>query len=203
MGGATLALVAAVVGGLVSLVSVWFTQRSARRMRELELAHTERHRQEDREQARRDRLFAERHAGYIRFSAATRAVRDVLAACLHDFRRDGALTEARRSDLAERWNAYVVQHAEAHIIVSNEVLEAVGRVNGALRRTYGLVQRLDAGPAGPDVTTEALRRRLDDLWEPLEYLRETMRGDLGLDEPALPAAVPDDSRTSGARAPDA
>ncbi|MFE2236233.1 hypothetical protein ACFXA4_27205 [Streptomyces sp. NPDC059442] len=180
MGAAALALVAAVLGGLVSLVSVWFTQRSAQRLRELELEHTERHRREDRDRDRQDRLLAERQAGYIRFSAAVRAVRDVLAACTYDLRRSGTLEDARRADLAERWNAFVVQHAEAHILVSDDVLEAVGRVNAAVRRIYGLVQRLDTGPRGPEITMEELQRRLDELWEPLEFLREAMRTDLGL-----------------------
>ncbi|MFI8823886.1 hypothetical protein [Streptomyces sp. NPDC053431] len=183
MGAAALALAAAVLGGFVSLVSVWFTQRSAQRLRELEWAHTERHRREDREQERQDRLLAERQAGYIRFSAAVRATRDVLAACSYDLLRSGTLQDARRAELAERWNAYVVQHAEAHLIVSPEALVAVGRVNGAVRGIYSLVQRLDTGPAGPEVTLEELQRRLDKLWEPLESLREAMRTDLGLADP--------------------
>ncbi|MFJ3310259.1 hypothetical protein ACIPSA_46155 [Streptomyces sp. NPDC086549] len=184
MGAAVLTLAAAVLGGVVSLVSVWITQRSAQRVTERESERIERHRQEDWEKARLQRLYEERQAGYVRFSAATRVARDVLAACMHDFQRAGRLDDARRAELQERWDAYVAQHAEAHIIVSNDVLGAVGQVNGALRQIYGVVKRLDVGPQRPNDNLEALQRRLDGLWDHLVTLREVMRRDLGLAEPA-------------------
>ncbi|MGW4439159.1 hypothetical protein ACWELO_25945 [Streptomyces sp. NPDC004596] len=184
MGAAALALAAAVLGGVVSLASVWITQRSEQRGRELDSERIERHRREDWEKARAQRLLAERQAGYVRFSAATRVARDALAACMHDLRRAGRLDDARRAELDERWNAYVAQHAEAHIIVSNDVLGVVGRVNGALRQIYGLVKRLDMGERRPGDSLEALQGRLDGLWDCLVVLREVMRRDLGLAEPA-------------------
>ncbi|MET8806892.1 hypothetical protein [Streptomyces sp. NPDC004546] len=177
-------LAAAVLGGVVSLVSVWITQRSAQRVTERESERIERHRQEDWERARLQRLYEERQAGYVRFSAATRVARDALAACMHDLRRAGSLDGGRRAELQERWDAYVAQHAEAHIIVSDDVLGAVGQVNAALRQIYGLVKRLDIGQQRPDDSIEALERRLDGLWNQLVGLREAMRRDLGLAEPA-------------------
>ncbi|MEU1436391.1 hypothetical protein ABZ438_20205 [Streptomyces sp. NPDC005786] len=186
MGEAALTLSAAVIGSAVSLVSVLVTQRLTQQVHRREQDRIERHRQEDLVQARAGHLLEERQAVYVRFSAAARTARDALAACMYDLRREGALEDTSREELKARWDAYVAQHAEAHIIASQDVLGMVGRVNGALRQIYGLVKRLDTGPQDPGDSVDALRERIDGLWPSLVALREGMRRDLGLQQPADP-----------------
>ncbi|MFE6039888.1 hypothetical protein [Streptomyces sp. NPDC056452] len=180
MGGAVLTLSAAVIGSAVSLVSVLVTQRFTQQVHRREQDRVERHRHEDLARARANRLLEERQAAYVRFSAAARTARDALAACMYDMRRAGTLEDTHREELKQRWDAYVAQHAETHIIASNDVLGVVGRVNGALRKIHGLVKRLDVGPQNPGDSVDALTERIDDLWPSLVALREAMRRDLDL-----------------------
>lgn len=90
------------------------------------------------------------------------------------------LEDTHREELKQRWDAYVAQHAETHMIASNDVLGVVGRVNGALRKIHGLVKGLDMGPRNPGDSVDALRERIGDLWPSLVALREAMRRDLDL-----------------------
>ncbi|OKK14108.1 hypothetical protein AMK33_04785 [Streptomyces sp. CB02400] len=180
MGAALLALAAAVIGGGVSLASVLLTQRSAERGWTREHERIERHREEDRIRERDSRLLEERRAAYTRLNATARAARDALAGCMHDLRRGGSFDEARRAELEERWSAYVVQHAESHMIVSDAVLPVAGAANGSLRKIYGLVQRLDSGQSDREEELQELSRRVDDLWDRLTALRDEMRRDLGI-----------------------
>ncbi|MFD8801538.1 hypothetical protein [Streptomyces atroolivaceus] len=183
-----LTLSAAVIGSAVSLVSVLVTQRFTQQVHRREQDRIERHRHEDLARARASRLLEERQAAYVRFSAAARITRDALAACMHDMRRAGTLEETRREELKQRWDTYVAQHAETHIIASSDVLGVVGRVNGALRKIYGLVKRLDSGSQNPGDSVDALEDRIDDLWPSLVALREAMRCDLDLQQSAEQSA---------------
>ncbi|MFF8881858.1 hypothetical protein [Streptomyces flaveolus] len=180
MGAALLALAAAVIGGGVSLASVLLAQRGVERGWSREHERIERHRQEDRVREWDSRLLEERRASYTRLHAAARAARDTLAGCMHALQRNDALDDTRRAELEERWSAYVVQHAESHMIVSDDVLPALGAANGSLRKIYGLVKRLDAGLPRQGETIEELSQRLDGLWERLSELRDEMRRDLGV-----------------------
>lgn len=180
MGAALLALAAAVIGGGISLASVLLTQRSAERGWAREHERIERHREEDRIREWDSRLLEERRAAYTRLNATARAARDALAGCMHDLRRSGSFDEARRTELEERWSAYVVQHAESHMIVSDAVLPVVGAANGSLRKIYGLIQRLDSGQSDREEELREPSRRVDDLWERLTALRDEMRRDLGI-----------------------
>ncbi|MFJ5557331.1 hypothetical protein ACIQCD_07885 [Streptomyces sp. NPDC093250] len=98
---------------------------------------------------------------------------------MHELRRSDSFDEARRAELEERWSAYVVQHAESHMIVSDAVLPVVGAVNGSLRKIYGLAQRLDSGQSDREEELRELSREVDDLWDRLTALRDEMRRDLG------------------------
>ncbi|MGW0854817.1 hypothetical protein [Streptomyces sp. NPDC002690] len=189
MGAAMLTLAAAVIGGAVSLVSVLLAQRHAQRVHQREQERVERHRQEDLTRARDDRLLAERQAVYVRFNAASRSVRDALAACAADLRRTGAVDGPRRDTLHESWRAYVAHHAEVNILASDEVHGLAGRVNGALQRIHRHVVRLDTGATDPGDGPEALEGQIEELWERLVVLREGMRQDLGMTmaRPGAPA----------------
>ncbi|MFK4599548.1 hypothetical protein [Streptomyces pristinaespiralis] len=180
MSATWVALAAAVIGGAVSLISVLLAQRGAERGWSRDHQRMERHRDEDRVREWDSRLLEERRAAYSRLNAAARAARDALAGCMHDLRRDGSLGEVRRAELEERWSAYVVQHAESHMIVSDAVLPVVGAANGSLRKIYGLVKRLDSGQSGQEEDLQELSGRLNDLWDRLTGLRDEMRRDLGV-----------------------
>ncbi|MFC5958661.1 hypothetical protein ACFP51_30765 [Streptomyces pratens] len=99
---------------------------------------------------------------------------------MHDLRRVGTLDEARRAELEERWSAYVIQHAESHLIVSDAVLPVLGAANGSLRKIYGLLKRLDEGQPRQEESVEELSRQMDSLWDRLTDLRDEMRRDLGV-----------------------
>ncbi|MGW5971743.1 hypothetical protein [Streptomyces sp. NPDC055186] len=180
MSTALVALAAAVLGSGVSLTSVFLTQRGAERGWIREHQRIERHRQEDQVRQWDSRLLEERRAAYSRLHAAARAARDTLAGCMHDLRRADTLEEARKAELDERWSAYVVQHAESHMIVSDAVLPVLGAANGSLRKIYGLVKRLEAGQPRQEESVEELSRQVDDLWDRLTDLRDEMRRDLGI-----------------------
>lgn len=180
MSTALVALAAAVLGSGVSLTSVFLTQRGAERGWIREHQRIERHRQEDQVRQWDSRLLEERRAAYSRLHAAARAARDTLAGCMHDLRRADTLEEARKAELDERWNAYVVQHAESHMIVSDAVLPVLRAANGSLRKIYGLVKRLEAGQPRQEESVEELSRQVDELWDRLTDLRDEMRRDLGI-----------------------
>ncbi|MFF8593735.1 hypothetical protein ACF061_20270 [Streptomyces sp. NPDC015220] len=140
----------------------------------------ERHREEDRIREWDSRLLEDRRAAYTRLNATARAARDALAGCMHGFRQTGTLDDTQRADLEERWSAYVVQHAESHMIVSDAVLPLLGAANGSLRRIYGLVKRLDTDQSEQAEDLQELSRRMDGLWDRLTDLRDEMRRDLGV-----------------------
>ncbi|MFJ3336853.1 hypothetical protein [Streptomyces sp. NPDC086766] len=173
-------LAAAVIGGGVSLASVFLAQRGTERGWVREHERIERHREEDRIREWDSRLLDERRAAYTRLNATARAARDALAGCMHGLRQVGTLDEPQRAELEERWSAYVVQHAESHMIVSDAVLPVLGAANGSLRQIYGLVKRLDAERTERDEGLQELSRRMDVLWGRLTDLRDEMRRDLGV-----------------------
>ncbi|WP_316743772.1 hypothetical protein [Streptomyces sp. MK7] len=180
MGAALLALAAAAIGGGVSLASAFLAQRGAERVWARDQERIERHRKEDRIREWDSRLLEERRSAYTRLNATARAARDALAACMHGFRQVGTLDDTQRAELEERWIAYVVQHAESHMIVSDAVLPVLGAANGTLRQIYGLVKRLDAGSSEREESLQELSRRMDGLWVRLTGLRDEMRRDLGV-----------------------
>lgn len=142
MGSALITLGAAVAGGLVTLISVLLTQRSAERLRREEHERGDRHRLEDQEQARDNLLLDRRRASYAKMNAAARTARDALVSCSIELRETGEVEPGTLATLESVWAAYVSQHAEAHMTVSDEVLDALGAVNGSLRQMYGLVKKL-------------------------------------------------------------
>ncbi|OKI45266.1 hypothetical protein AMK15_36185 [Streptomyces sp. MJM1172] len=78
------------------------------------------------------------------------------------------------------WAAYVAQHAEAQMSVSDEVLVALGAVNGSLRQMYSLVQGLRRGTSDREAALQELEIRRGELWDRLTAARDEMRKDLGI-----------------------
>ncbi|MFJ4851102.1 MULTISPECIES: hypothetical protein [unclassified Streptomyces] len=180
MGAALLTIVAALIGGAVSLASVRLSQRGAERALGQEQQRVDRHRAEDRRHEWDSRMLEERRAAYTRLNAAARSLRDALSDCSHDMEATGSVTPDTLTDMEERWRHYVVQHAEAHMIVSDEVLGLLGAVNGSLRAAHGLAKGLSGAGEQPEGGRAELRDRLRDLWPRLEALRDQMRRDLGI-----------------------
>ncbi|MFD7917522.1 hypothetical protein ACFV30_43815 [Streptomyces sp. NPDC059752] len=180
MGSALVTLGAAVAGGLITLISVLLTQRSAERLRREEHERADRHRLEDRKHARDSQLLEGRKASYAKMNAAARTARDALVLCSIELRETGGVEPGTLAALDSVWATYVSQHAEAHMTVSDEVLDALGSVNGSLRQMYGLVQKLCKGTPDREVAMGELERRTGELWDRLTFLRDEMRRDLGI-----------------------
>ncbi|MCX5173993.1 hypothetical protein [Streptomyces virginiae] len=180
MGSALITLAAAVAGGLITLISVLLTQRSAERLRREEHERADRHRLEDRKHARDSQLLEGRKASYAKMNAAARTARDALVSCSIELRETGGVEPGTLATLDSVWATYVSQHAEAHMTVSDEVLDALGSVNGSLRQMYGLVQKLCKGTPDREAAMGELERRTGELWDRLTFLRDEMRRDLGI-----------------------
>lgn len=177
---ALLALGAAAMGSLTTLVSVLLTQRSAERLRRHDQERADRHRTEDRRHARENQLLEERQASYAKLNAAARTARDALVLCTREFLDAGRVEPQTRTALDSAWTSYVTQHAEAHMSVSDEVLETLGSVNGSLRQMHHLVQALYMEAVDREAPMSELQQRSDELWDRLASLRDAMRTDLGI-----------------------
>ncbi|MER7763183.1 hypothetical protein [Streptomyces sp. NPDC097619] len=180
MGSELLTLGAAFLGGLVTLGSVLLTQRSAERLRKEDLERADRHRREDRAHAQESQLLEGRRASYAAINAAGRSVRHALVTCVRELRATGRVTPETAEALETTWSAYVAQHAEAQMSVSDGVLVALGSVNGGLHHMYRLVQDLRRGVPEQEAALQELERRSEELWERLIRARDEMRRDLGI-----------------------
>lgn len=183
MGSALLALGAAAMGSLTTLISVFLTQRSAERLRRQDQERADRHRLEDRKHAWDNQLLEGRRVSYAKLSAAARSARDALVLCGRELQNTGRVEPQTRTTLDEAWASYVAQHAEAHMSVSDEVLEVLGSVNGSLRQMYHLVQAPHMEATDREAALSELERRADELWGRLASLRDAMRADLGITTP--------------------
>lgn len=95
MGSALITLGAAVAGGLVTLISVLLTQRSAERLRREEHERADRHRLEDRKHIRDNQLLEGRRASYAKVNAAARTARDALVSCRTELQETGESSRGR------------------------------------------------------------------------------------------------------------
>ncbi|MDT0440359.1 MULTISPECIES: hypothetical protein [Streptomyces] len=180
MGSALIALAAAALGSLTTLVSMLMAQRSAERIRRQDFERADRHRLEDRNHARDSQLLDDRRKTYAILNAAARTARDVLVTCKVELEKTGTIEPETQAALDIAWTAYVAKHAEAHMSVSDEVLDALGSVNGSLRQVHRLTRNLSqSGQDRESILTE-IDRRVDELWGRLTSLRDAMRTDLGI-----------------------
>ncbi|MFJ6797269.1 hypothetical protein [Streptomyces sp. NPDC091268] len=193
MGAALLTLAAAVLGGLITLTSVLLTQRGAERLRREDRERVDRHRLEDRKHAWETQVLEARRASYARINAAARSARDAVVACSIEFLESGRLDPETGAALDSVWAAYVAQHAEAQMSVSDDVLVALGAVNGSLRQMHSLVQGLRRGTSDRESALQELEVRRRELWDRLTEARDEMRKDLGIApgtwQPGTPGAT--------------
>lgn len=193
MGSALLTLGAAVLGGLITLMSVLLTQRGAERLRREDRERLDQHRLEDRKHAWDIQVLEGRRASYARINAAARSARDAVVSCSIEFRESGRVEPETGAAMDSVWAAYVAQHAEAQMSVSDEVLVALGAVNGSLRQMYGLVQGLRRGTSDREAALQELEIRRGELWGRLTAARDEMRKDLGIASSTWQPDMPQDT----------
>ncbi|MFE9803713.1 hypothetical protein ACFYP6_33485 [Streptomyces goshikiensis] len=100
--------------------------------------------------------------------------------CSIEFLESGRIESETGAEMDSVWATYVAQHAEAQMSVSDEVLVALGAVNGSLRKMYGLVQGLRRGTLDRESALQELDVRRGELWDRLTAARDEMRKDLGI-----------------------
>ncbi|MEV5922379.1 hypothetical protein AB0N42_32525 [Streptomyces pseudogriseolus] len=165
---------------MTTLMSVLLTQRSAERIRRQDHERADRHRLEDRHHARDSQLLEERQKLYATLNAAARTARDALVSCRNEVKETGTIDTETLAALDSAWTAYVAKHAEAHMAVSDEVLNELGSVNGSLRQMHRLTKKLNQGASDRQGILTEFDRRADELWSRLASLRDAMRKDLGI-----------------------
>lgn len=175
-------IVIAVLGVGGTLAAAVITQRGADRARARELEHTRRLQRDEREYATRQAQLEARRTCYATLSAGTRDLANVMTKVLHALEEEGA-TEELRSDLDRARREHRMRHAEAQMVLPDDVAEAASTANRQLGDLYGLLKRLDGGTARRGESVEAARASMGELWDALWRMRRVMRVDLGITAP--------------------
>ncbi|WP_030410123.1 hypothetical protein [Streptomyces sp. NRRL S-1448] len=169
------------IGG--TLASALLTQRSADRARARDLEHAKQLQDEEREHATRQAQLEARRTCYAALNAGTRDYITVTTNFLHALQA-GEVTEELRWDLDRARRDHRVRHAEAQMVLPDEVLAAASTVNRGLGNLYGLLKRLDGGVAEQGESVAAAREDTRRLWDAMWRMRHVMRSDLGITTPA-------------------
>lgn len=181
MSSAIFSLIIAVVGVSGTLASAVLTQRSSLRARREELAHTERVRRAEQEDADEKRRTERLRDCYVRLNANDRNYRDALLAYAYALKA-GSPGEAESAEVATARRAQRDARAEAQMVVSDQVLDAEGEVNRQLTRAYSSLKQIeredDAGVRANQLD-EAIER-LDRIISMMSRVRVLMRRELGI-----------------------
>ncbi|MFG2297170.1 hypothetical protein [Streptomyces sp. NPDC048603] len=180
MGGGLIALAAATVGVIGTLLAPVVSQRLLARAqaeqfdRQQETAHAQWLReQEAAGQARLRECYMAANAGYRRF-------RVELMNFLWLVRKEEVTAEARQELEAAR-HAHHAAFAEAQMIASAPVLRELDDLTTAVSETYARIVRLSAGTPVAGGSFEEIHDELQRLWGRGDGLRAVMRADLGVD----------------------
>lgn len=181
MSSAIVSLIIAVVGVSGTLASAVLTQRSSLRARREELAHTERVRRAEQEDAEEKRRTERLRDCYVRLNANDRNYRDALLAYAYALKA-GLPGEAESAEVAAARRAQRDARAEAQMVVSDQVLDAEGEVNRQLTRAYSSLKRIEREG---DVSVRANQldkaiERLDRIISMMSRVRVLMRRELGI-----------------------
>ncbi|MFM9447191.1 hypothetical protein [Streptomyces acidiscabies] len=201
MSPSTSALIVAVVGVAGTLLSGVLAHRGALRSTSMELEHSRVEREAERDAVERRENVEARRASYVQLNRAIRELhlvlwqhREVLAARSTPAgdatpARDLAAQTAERADAQrELREAY----ATAQLVVTDDVLQAAGRLVHQLQRIHNQLARHEQNSPG-DQAPESLDELLDRLKnasESLYEVRQHMRRDLGITN--LPIERPED-----------
>lgn len=181
MSSAIFSLIIAVVGVSGTLASAVLTQRSSLRARREELAHTERVRRAEQEDADEKRRTERLRDCYVRLNANDRNYRDALLAYAYALKA-GSPGEAESAEVATARRAQRDARAEAQMVVSDQVLDAEGEVNRQLTRAYSSLKRIereDDASVRANQLDEAIER-LDRIISMMSRVRVLMRRELGI-----------------------
>jgi hypothetical protein len=169
-----------VLGTLFSpLVSSWVSMKSKRQ----EFDFNRHGKDDEQRRAARREAFVERRDCYISLNRTAREYHASLRTRSHAIEAD-ELNRGTDESLLEIRQDYRRCHAEAQMIVSDEVLRLARPVNGKLAEAYGMLRRIEEGSADAGETPAAVRSLLETVWEPLRELRSQMRADLGVSDSA-------------------
>jgi hypothetical protein len=181
-------IIAAALAVFGTLLSPILAQRVTARAKLEEFELAQRQRQEDRDISQQRLAFVEKRTAYTDLNGQMRAFHRALLNYMH-LVRNGAQTEADLQRLDDTRHGYLDQYFNAQMLISDDVLKAVGAANDGLARAYGMARRLDKprSPAmmalsddQPDETVEATFEYLEDVRQRIANARNVMRAELGL-----------------------
>ncbi|GAA0258790.1 hypothetical protein GCM10009527_063610 [Actinomadura nitritigenes] len=173
------AIVIALMGIGGTLASALLTQQSANNNKRQELDRSEQQRREEREYHARQEAMDARRACYVGLNTAARLFLTELTNYLHALSAGESL-DAVHSQVEDVRREHRARHAEAQMIVPDDVLAAASAVNIQLGNLYGILKRCEQGdPTLGEMSkeTEGMRAR---TWDLLAEMRALMREDLGI-----------------------
>jgi len=180
----------AILGVFGTLSSPLLGQRIAARARQQEFDLQRQQRLEARDAARQREAFEERRTIYARLNTAARHYTQELRAYLRMV-RDGAVAAEGQDRLEKARQTYRDLYSDAQMIFPDKVLKAAVPVNTCLGDTYGMIKRLEAGKPRPETadeppdTFESAHEYCSlTLYDLIDNLRQLMREDLGVSDPA-------------------
>ncbi|GAV43540.1 hypothetical protein [Streptomyces acidiscabies] len=192
MSPSTSALIVAVVGVAGTLLSGVLAHRGALRSTSMELEHARVEREAEREAVERRENVEARRASYVQLNRAIRELHLLLwqhREALATRAGDPAAQTAERADAQrELREAY----ATAQLVVTDDVLQAAGRLVHQLQRIHTQLARHEQNSPGNQApeSLDELLDRLKNASESLYEVRQHMRRDLGITN--LPIERPED-----------
>lgn len=178
MGNTLLAPAVAVVGVVGTLLSPLLSHRVQARTQAQQSAQQERLSDAQWERERRAADLTLRRECSITANSAYRRYRQELMLYLWLVRGDGADAQAR-AGLDEARRTMNAAFAQAQMIASDEVLEEMDGMSGALVSVYARILRLEDGDPYPDGSFDAIHAQLMALADVWKSMRAAMRTDLG------------------------
>jgi hypothetical protein len=180
----------AILGVIGTLSSPLLGQRIAARAKQQEFDLQRQLRLEERADARQRETFEERRTMYARLNTAARRYTQQLRTYLRML-QDDVLSADERDRLEEVRQTYRDLYSDAQMILPDMVLKVAASVNTNLGDAYGMIKRLEAArPAAetPDGAADTVERARElcnvTLYDLIDSLRQLMREDLGVSDPA-------------------
>ncbi|WP_327280519.1 MULTISPECIES: hypothetical protein [unclassified Streptomyces] len=181
MGTALVALAAATVGVIGTLLAPVLSQRLMARAQAEQFDRQQRTDHAQRLHARHVAEEDRRRDCYVAANAAYRRHRVELMNFLWLVHKGEVTPEGRQAMEAAR-HAHHAAFAEAQMIASTAVMDELDAVTTALSELYGRTMRLEEGRPVPGGSFQEIHDGLQELWGRGQELRTAMRTDLGVDD---------------------